>query len=193
MSVPWWLQTTLSALRNQNQTRIKMNKHPHPQSQESSKKECRKSYRAHWSQGHSKALLIGRCLQLCYLSPAPIWCLWPDRNPDTAKLPTNLCLNTTSFSFISFSRIRVCFLHERSAVRDCWEGLTPSFLNTDFTSLKASLRTPTQCGGGREGSLDGAVLKTEGKKKTKPNHPSSSFLKQREKLRDGIASGECPS
>lgn len=41
MSVPWWLQTILSALRNQNQTRIKMNKHPHPQSQESSKKECR--------------------------------------------------------------------------------------------------------------------------------------------------------
>lgn len=97
MSVPWWLQTILSALRNQNQTRIKMNKHPHPQSQESSKKECRKSYRAHWSQGHSMALLIWRCLQLCYLSPASIWCLWPDRNPDTAKLPTNLCLNTTSF------------------------------------------------------------------------------------------------
>lgn len=138
------------------------------------------------------ALLIGRCLQLCYLSPASIWCLWPDRNPDTAKLPTNLCLNTTSFSFISFSRIRVCFLHERSAVRDCWEGLTPSFLNTDFTSLKASAYT-AQCGGGREGSLDGAVLKTERKKKTKANHPSSSFLKQKEKLRDGRASGASPS
>lgn len=151
------------------------------------------SYRAHWFQGHSMAFRIWRCLQLCYLSSASIWYLWPDRNPETAKLPTNLCLNTTSFSFISFSRIRVCFLHERSAVGDCCEGLTPSFLNTDFTSLKASLRTPTQCGGGREGSLDGAVLKTEGKKKTKPNHPSSSFLKQKEKLRDGMASGECPS
>lgn len=158
MSVSWWLQTILSALTNQNQTRIKMNKHPHPQAQESSKKECRKSYRAYWFQGHSMAFLIWRCVQLCYLSSGSIWYLWLDRNPETAKLPSNLCLNTTSFSFISFSRIRVCFLHERSAVHDGREGLTPSFLNTDFMSLKAPLRALTQCGGGREGSLDGAMF-----------------------------------
>lgn len=126
------------------------------------------SYRAHGFQGHSMASGSGGafnsatsiCLHLVSMTR---------QKPRTAKLPTNLCLNTTSFSFISFSRIRVCFLHERSAVGDCCEGLTPSFLNTDFTSLKASLRTPTQRGGGREGGLDGAVLKTEGKKKTKPN------------------------
>lgn len=145
-----------------------MNKHPHPQSQESSKKECRSLTEHTDSKGIAwhpdlevpSTLLPTICLHLVSMTR---------QKPRTAKLPTNLCLNTTSFSFISFSRIRVCFLHERSAVGDCCEGLTPSFLNTDFTSLKASLRTPTQRGGGREGGLDGAVLKTEGKKKTKPN------------------------
>lgn len=36
---------------------------------------------------------------------------------------------------------------------------------------------------GVKAALMGLLLKTEGKKKTKPNHPSSSFLKQKEKLR----------
>lgn len=195
MSVPWWLQTILSALRNQNQTRIKMNKYPHPQSQESSIKECRKSYRAYRFQGHSMAFLIWRCVQLCYLSSGSIWYLWPDKDPETAKLPSNLSLNTTSFSSISFSRIRVCFLHERSAIHDGREGLTSSFLNTDFTSLKASLRAPPKCGGGLKAALMGLLLKTEGKKKTKQNKTTQVhfFFKQKEKLRDITASGECPS
>lgn len=176
MSVPWRLQTILSALRNQNQTRIKMNKHPHPQPQESSKKECRKSHRAYRLQGHGMALLSWRRVQLCYLSPAPpgIYDQTRTQKP-TAKLPSNLCLNTTSFSFISFSRIRVCFLHERSAICDGREGLTQSFLNTDFTSLKASLRAPTQCGGGCEGSLDGAIVKNR-RKKRKPNQTTQVHL-----------------
>lgn len=153
------------------------------------------SYRAHRFQGHSMAFPIWRCIQLCYLSSGSIWYLWPDKDPETAKLPSNLSLNTTSFSFISFSRIRVCFLHERSAFHDGREGLTPSFLNTDFTSLKAALRAPTKCGGGLKAASMRLLLKTEGKKKTKPNKTTQVhlFFKQKEKLRDSTASGECPS
>lgn len=88
------------SLWDQNQTRIKMNNQPPPQSQESSKKECRKSYRAHRFQGHRVALLTWLCIQLCHLSLAP--CGTYDQT-GTQKQPSYQALSTlTQLPFPSF-------------------------------------------------------------------------------------------
>lgn len=97
---------------------------PPPLSQESSKKERRKSYRAYRFQGHSMALLTRMCTQLCYLplSPSGIY-----DQTGTQKQSSYQVLSTSiQLPFLHFlSRIRVFFLHERSAVYDGRESLIP--------------------------------------------------------------------
>lgn len=157
------------SLWDQNQTRIKMNNQPPPQSQESSKKECRKSYRAHRFQGHRVALLTWLCIQLCHLSLAPLmWYLRPDRDPETAKLPSTLRLNTTSLSFISSSRIRVFFLHERSAVHDGQEGLTPGSRTPISRPLKPLLRAERSVEAGVKAALTGLKNRRKRENQNKP-------------------------
>lgn len=172
MSVPWWVQTLFSALWDKNQTGIKVNKHPPspiPKEQQEGMQEILQSTLISRAQRGTPDLDVrSTLLPTTWLRLVSI----TRQEPATAKLPSTLCLNTTSLSFSSSSQIRVCFFHERNAVHDGREGLTPDFQNTDLTSLKASLRAPHGVEAGVKAALMRLCVKNrrKGEKQTTQVH-----------------------
>lgn len=143
---------------------------PPPREQHEGMQEVLQSIRI--PRAHSMAFLIWRCVQLCYLSAGSIWYLWPDKDPETAKLPSNLCLNTTSFpSFPSPGLESVSSMKEVLfvTVRKAWHQVSWILISRPLKPLCVHPRSV-------EVGVKAALMGPEGKKKAKPNKTTQVHL-----------------
>lgn len=167
MSVPWWVQTiflSVGSKPNQNKNE-QPTPSPIPRKQQEGMQEVLQSTPIPRAQSGTPDLAVHSTLPSISGS---MWYLRPDRDPETAKLPSTLHLNTTSLSFISSSRIRVFFLHERSAVHDGQEGLTPGSRTPISRPLKPLLRAERSVEAGVKAALTGLKNRRKRENQNKP-------------------------
>lgn len=197
MSVPWWVQTIFSALWDQNQNRIKTNKNP-PNPKKAARRNARSLTEHTDPNGGDKRSTLVFNAHPTLLSTVVFFHrihLLTRRGLKKwlSHLTLSLPLHDFPFPFSpspgweSFSSMREVLL---IMTGKAWNRISRILISLPS---RPCCMWATQPGGSHQGSLTELwIKKRKGKKNKNKTTPSLSFLKLKEKLRDGTASNGDP-
>lgn len=187
------VQTIFSALWGQNQNRIKTNKNP-PNSQKAAGRDARSLKEQTDPDGGDKGGTLVFNAHLTVLTTVVFSVIFIYR-PDGGlkKWPCQLAIFPAStnlpFPLLPPPGLESLSFKKEVLLMMTGQGVKQDFQNTDFASLKALLHVDHTAQRQSSRQPDGAMTLTKQKKGIKnKTTPSLSFLKLKEKLRDGTAS-----